>query len=47
MTNQKSSGRCWIFAALNAIRIPFAKQYNMDEFEFSQAHLFFWDKVCM
>lgn len=45
MTNQKSSGRCWIFAALNAIRIPFAKQYNLDEFEFSQAHLFFWDKV--
>lgn len=22
------------------------KQYNLDEFEFSQAYLFFWDKVC-
>lgn len=45
MTNQKSSGRCWIFAMLNAMRIPFIKQYNLEEFEFSQAHLFFWDKV--
>ena len=45
MTNQKSSGRCWIFALLNAMRIPFVKQYNLEEFEFSQSHLFFWDKV--
>jgi aminopeptidase C len=45
MTHQKSSGRCWIFAVLNAVRIPFVKQYNVEEFEFSQAHLFFWDKV--
>lgn len=45
MTNQKSSGRCWLFAALNCIRIPFMKHYNIDEFEFSQAHLFYWDKI--
>ncbi|KZS17904.1 Bleomycin hydrolase [Daphnia magna] len=45
MTNQKSSGRCWIFAMLNAMRIPFVKHYNLEEFEFSQAYLFFWDKV--
>lgn len=45
MTNQKSSGRCWIFAMLNAMRIPFVKQYNLEEFEFSQGYLFFWDKV--
>ena len=45
MTNQKGSGRCWLFAALNAIRIPFMKENNIDDFEFSQAHLFFWDKV--
>lgn len=45
VTNQKTAGTCWIFAALNAIRIPFAKQCGLDEFEFSQAHLFFWDKV--
>lgn len=45
ITNQKSSGRCWIFSTLNVIRIVFMKQYNLDEFEFSQAYLFFWDKV--
>jgi hypothetical protein len=45
ITNQKNSGRCWIFATLNVIRIPFMKEHNLDEFEFSQAHLFFWDKV--
>ncbi|XP_011298865.1 bleomycin hydrolase [Fopius arisanus] len=45
MTNQKNSGRCWLFAALNVIRIKFMKQYNLEEFEFSQAYLFFWDKI--
>lgn len=43
--NQKSSGRCWIFACLNVMRIPFCKQLNIDEFEFSQAYLFMWDKI--
>ena len=45
VTNQRSSGRCWLFATLNVMRIPFCKSLNIDEFEFSQAHLFFWDKV--
>lgn len=45
MTHQKSSGRCWIFSTLNVIRIAFMKQHNLDEFEFSQSYLFFWDKV--
>lgn len=45
MTNQKNSGRCWLFAALNCIRIPFAKHYNLEEFEFSQGYLFYWDKI--
>lgn len=45
ITNQKGSSRCWIFAALNCLRIPFMKMYNVDEFEFSQAHLFYWDKI--
>ena len=45
MTHQKNSGRCWIFALLNAARMPFIKHYNLEEFEFSQAYLFFWDKV--
>lgn len=45
VTNQKNSGRCWIFAALNVIRLPFMKQLNIDDFEFSQGYLFFWDKI--
>lgn len=45
VTNQKSSGRCWIFATLNTIRIPFMKAHNLEEFEFSQAYLFYWDKI--
>ncbi|XP_031833879.1 bleomycin hydrolase isoform X2 [Nomia melanderi] len=45
VTNQKRTGRCWLFSILNVIRPAFMKQYNLDEFEFSQAYLFFWDKV--
>jgi len=45
VTNQRSSGRCWLFACLNAARIPFNKSKNIDDFEFSQGYLFFWDKV--
>ncbi|XP_059488044.1 bleomycin hydrolase [Neocloeon triangulifer] len=45
MTDQKNSGRCWLFATLNVIRLPFAKAMNIEEFEFSQGHLFFWDKI--
>merc|ERR1719412_1575728 len=45
ISNQKASGRCWIFAALNAMRIPFIKDKNLEEFEFSQAYLFYWDKI--
>ncbi|XP_019401328.1 PREDICTED: bleomycin hydrolase isoform X1 [Crocodylus porosus] len=45
VTNQKTSGRCWIFSCLNVMRLPFMKKFNLEEFEFSQAYLFFWDKV--
>jgi bleomycin hydrolase len=43
-TNQKSSGRCWLFAALNLFRPGAMEQMNVKEFEFSQAHIHFWDK---
>ncbi|XP_066596077.1 bleomycin hydrolase [Prorops nasuta] len=45
ITDQKESGRCWLYAALNTMRVAFIKQYNLEEFEFSQSYLFFWDKV--
>ena len=44
VTNQKSSGRCWLFAALNLFRPGAMKKMNIKEFEFSQSHIHFWDK---
>ena len=43
-TNQKASGRCWIFAALNVLREQAAKNCNMEQFELSQNYMAFWDK---
>lgn len=43
-TNQKSSGRCWLFAATNVLRELIAKKKNLDNFELSQSYLAFWDK---
>ncbi len=43
-TNQKSSGRCWLFAATNVLREIIAKELKLKEFELSQSHLAFWDK---
>src|SRR3989338_3136236 len=45
VTAQKQSGRCWIFAALNLLRRKIAHRYKLDDFEFSQNTLFFWDKL--
>lgn len=45
ITNQKSSGRCWLFAALNVIRKEMLVKYSLKDFEFSQSYLFFWDKL--
>jgi bleomycin hydrolase len=44
VTNQKKSGRCWLFAALNMLRVPAMKKMNVKEFEFSQNWAMFWDK---
>ncbi|KAI3403614.1 hypothetical protein KGF56_003541 [Candida oxycetoniae] len=45
--NQKSSGRCWIFAASNVFRTSVIKNYSLkeDEFQISQSYLFFYDKL--
>ena len=45
VTNQKASGRCWGFAALNLMRIELAKKYKLDNFEFSQSYFMFFDKL--
>ena len=43
--DQKSSGRCWIFAGCNVIREAIAKKYNLEEFEISQNYVAFYDKL--
>lgn len=46
VTNQYHSGRCWLFASLNALRYPMQLKFGLDyRFEFSGAYLFFWDKI--
>lgn len=45
-TSQNSSGRCWLFAALNTMRIIAMEKMNLsDDFELSQNYLSFWDKM--
>ena len=45
VTNQRHSGRCWMFSCLNVIRFHLEKQYNIENFELSQNYLFFYDKL--
>ena len=45
VTNQKQSGRCWIFAGCNVIREKIAKKYNLKNFEISQNYIAFYDKL--
>lgn len=45
ITDQKNSGRCWLFAGLNLLRQRVIKKYKLGGFEFSQSYLFFWDKM--
>jgi bleomycin hydrolase len=45
VTNQRSSGRCWLFAATNIFRVAVMKKHNLKACELSQAYLFYWDKL--
>ncbi len=44
VADQKQSGRCWMFAALNTMRHSIQKQFKIKDFELSQNYTFFWDK---
>ncbi len=44
VTNQKKSGRCWMFAGLNLLRVGAMKKMKLKEFELSQNYTLFWDK---
>lgn len=45
ITDQKSSGRCWMFSALNVARLDIMEKFSLETFEFSQNYTFFWDKL--
>jgi bleomycin hydrolase len=45
ITHQKQSGRCWIFAACNLLRILIGRKHDIDQFELSQNYLMFFDKL--
>ena len=45
ITNQENSGRCWIFAILNIIRLDMIRDYNLPNFEFSENFIYFYDRL--
>ncbi len=45
ITDQKKSGRCWLFASLNSLRPAIIAKLGVKTFEFSQSYLYFFDKM--
>ena len=45
ITDQKSSGRCWMFSGMNVLRSNYTQQRDSIQLEFSQAYLFFYDQL--
>lgn len=45
ITNQRSSGRCWLFTGLNVLRAQMMSQHNLPKLELSQNYNFFWDQL--
>ena len=45
ITDQKSSGRCWLFTCLNVLRAKMIDKYELPGMEFSQSYLFFYDQL--
>jgi bleomycin hydrolase len=45
VTNQQRSGRCWLFAGLNLLRVGVMRTSGLKDFEFSQNYMMFWDKL--
>ena len=45
ITDQKSSGRCWLFTGLNVLRAAAIEKYDLGDFQFSQNYCFFWDQL--
>ena len=45
ITDQQSSGRCWLFTGMNVMRAKMIKKYNLGAFQFSQSYSFFYDQL--
>lgn len=45
ITNQRSSGRCWLFTGLNVLRAQMMAEHNLPKLELSQTYGFFWDQL--
>jgi len=45
ITDQKSSGRCWLYTGLNVIRAQVIQKHDMESFELSQTYPFFYDQL--
>ncbi len=45
ITDQKSSGRCWLFSGLNVLRAKMIDKYDLGAFTFSQNYCFFYDQL--
>ena len=43
ITDQKQSGRCWMFTSMNVLRPSVMEKYGLDDFDFSHNYLYFWD----
>lgn len=45
ITDQKSSGRCWLFTGLNVLRSQIMDEHNIPQLELSQNYNFFYDQL--
>ncbi|MCM1041966.1 MAG: C1 family peptidase [Bacteroides sp.] len=45
ITNQKQSGRCWMFTSMNVLRPGIIRKYNIEDFDFSHNYLYFYDML--
>lgn len=45
ITDQKSSGRCWLFTGTNVLRARLMARTGMSHFEFSHVYLSFYDQL--
>lgn len=43
ITDQESSGRCWMFTSMNVLRPSVMEQFNLTNFDFSHNYCYFWD----